>query len=1173
VRCESCESVNRPGRKFCSECGAPLALACPACGAANDPDDRFCGECGSALAITPQEPAPSAPTAERRLVSVLFADLVGFTALSEQRDSEDVRELLSGYFDVARRVIERFGGTVEKFIGDAVMAVWGAPVAREDDAERAVRAALDLVAAVAGLGETIGTPTLQARAAVLSGEAAVTIGAKGEGMVAGDLVNVASRIQSVAEAGTVYVGEATRRATDSSIAYESTGTHQVKGKSEAIATWRALRVIAARRGGGRATGLEAPFVGRDAEFRLAKELFHSAADERKARLVSVVGVAGIGKSRLAWEFEKYLDGLLEDVYWHRGRCLSYGDGVTYWALAEMVRMRARIAEGEPVETATARLRAMLTEHVPDVEEREWLEPRLAHLLGLGEPAAADHDDLFSAWRLLFERLADKSPTILVFEDLQWADDALLDFIEYLLEWSRSHPLFVLTLARPDIADRHPSWGAGKRDFTSLFLEPLAPAAMVELLGGLVPGLPAEARDRILERAEGIPLYAVETVRMLLDRGVLEQEGQEYRLIGSSDALDVPETLHALIAARLDGLGAADRRVLEDASVLGKTFTKEGLSALNGLSAADLEPALSSLVRKEILTLQADPRSPERGHYGFLQALVQKVAHDTLSKRERKARHLAAARYFESAWGSDDGELVEVVAAHYLDAWAAGPTDDDAPEIKARARDRLSQAGERARSLAAAADAQRYFEQAADLAEDEVLQAGLLERAGEMALGSGVLGAAAGLLERSRNLYATRGHTHAAARVTALLGHVRWQHGQIDVGIAEMEEAYAVLAQDEPDEDLGDLAAELARLHFFKGNHEEAARWIEPALEIAERLALPELLSQALNTKHLVLASTGRPEESVALLRHALAIALDNDRLRAALRAYFNLAHESAIRDRFADARVVDREGLALARRLGLRQYELMFLYHLTCGLYVLGEWDESLAVVEEMHELAPDSRWTSLSVRWFPAPAIRAHRGEIPQLFDDDVTEEELSDVQSRAGYAASRAAILLAQGSASEALGAGEAAWELRDALGPHSFVKWGLEVALEAAYSLGDLERVEALLADVAALPPGSTSPTLPAQTARYEAKLAASRGEHDRVEPSFIAAATAFRTLAMPFPLAVVNLEHAEFLAARGRAADAQALFAEARTTFDRLAARPWLDRLDESASAQAVPSTSA
>ena len=305
----------------------------------------------------PRLPSGDAPAAhlgevaERRLVTVLFADLVGFTTLSERRDAEEVRDLLSRYFATCRRLIGLYGGTVEKFIGDAVMAVWGTPTATEDDAERAVRAALDLVAAISSLGEELGAEGLRARVGVLTGEAAVTIGAQGEGMVAGDLVNTASRIQSVAEPGAVFIGDATRRATEQTIVYEPAGSFELKGKDGLVTLWRALRVISGARGALKSQGLEAPFVGRDRELRLIKDLFHACADEHTAHLVSVTGVAGIGKSRLAWEFYKYFDGLAEIVYWHRGRCLAYGEGVTYWALADMVRMRCRIGEDESAETA------------------------------------------------------------------------------------------------------------------------------------------------------------------------------------------------------------------------------------------------------------------------------------------------------------------------------------------------------------------------------------------------------------------------------------------------------------------------------------------------------------------------------------------------------------------------------------------------------------------------------------------------------------------------------------------------------------------------------------------------------------------------------------------------------------------------------------------------------
>ena len=525
--CPSCATENQPSAKFCVECGTALALVCPSCGASHTAGQRFCAECGTALAGDAVAPAPverEAPAAERRLVTVLFADLVGFTAASEQRDAEETRELLSRYFDASRRLIELYGGTVEKFIGDAVMAVWGTPTATEDDAERAVRAALDLVAAVSALGQESGAEDLRARAGVLTGEAAVTIGAEGEGMVAGDLVNTASRVQSVAEPGAVFVGESTRRATEQTIVYEDAGSFEFKGKDSLTPLWKAQRVVSGLRGSLKSHGLEAPFVGRDRELRQIKELFHVCADEQKAHLISVTGIAGIGKSRLAWEFYKYFDGIASTVYWHRGRCLSYGEGVAYWALADMVRMRCRIGEDEEPASATAKLRATLEELILDAEERTFLEPRLAHLLGLAEHQARDQQDLFAAWRLFFERLAEGYPTVLAFEDMQWADESLLDFIEYLLDWSRNHALFVVTLARPELLERRPTWGAGQRSFTSLYLEALSQRAMEDLLAGLVPGLPTEVRDRILARAEGIPLYAVETVRMLLDRGLLVQDG-------------------------------------------------------------------------------------------------------------------------------------------------------------------------------------------------------------------------------------------------------------------------------------------------------------------------------------------------------------------------------------------------------------------------------------------------------------------------------------------------------------------------------------------------------------------------------------------------------------------------------------------------------------------------
>ena len=447
-------------------------------------------------------------------------------------------------------------------------------------------------------------------AGVLTGEAAVTIGAIGQGMVAGDLVNTASRLQSAAATGTVLVGEATQRAASAAIAFEPAGEQSLRGKTAPVTAWRALRVVAERGGRGRSDTLEAPFVGRDDELRLLKDLFHSTSRERRPRLVSVIGPAGIGKTRLAWEFLKYIDGLVEQVWWHDGRSPAYGEGISFWALGEMVRGRCRLLETDDAATTRAKVAATLAEHVPDEAERRWIGPALLALLGV--ETGIGSEQLFGAWRTFFERLAATAPVVMVFEDHHYADTGLLDFVDHLLEWSRGVPIYVVTLSRPELLERRPNWGAGKRNFNSLYLEPLSEPAMRQLLGGLVPGLPEAAVRAIVARADGIPLYAVETVRMLVAQGRIAVVDGVYRPVGDLTALAVPETLTALIASRLDSLAPEDRALVSDAAVLGQSFTLAGLSAVSGLEPSSLEPRLRGLVRRELLTVEADPRSPGAG---------------------------------------------------------------------------------------------------------------------------------------------------------------------------------------------------------------------------------------------------------------------------------------------------------------------------------------------------------------------------------------------------------------------------------------------------------------------------------------------------------------------------------------------------------------------------------
>ena len=699
--CSSCGSANEPGRKFCGECGTRLAVSCPACGSANTPGARFCGECGSSL--QPGEipaaglAAPAAATgnearvAERRLVTVLFADLVGFTSMSEGRDPEHVRELLTRYFDLAREVVERHGGIVEKFIGDAVMALWGAPVAHEDDAERAVRAALELVDAVHALG-----PGLEARGAVLTGEAAVTLGAIGQGMVAGDLVNTASRLQSAAAPGTVLVGEATQRAASIAITFEPVDEQYLKGKAAPVAAWRAVRVVAQRRGRGREDRLEAPFVGRDAELRLLKDLFHATTRDRRVRLVSITGQAGVGKSRLAWEFLKYVDGVVDAVFWHEGRSPAYGQGLSFWALGEMVRSRADLLETDDEQTTRSKIRASVERFITDEDEAHRVEAALLALLGVGDAPEGGSQGMFAAWRTYFERITGHGTVALLFEDLHWADSGMLDFIDHMLDWSLNVPILIVTLSRPELLDNRPGWGAGRRNFLALDLQPLDDAGMRELLSGLVSGLPEPAIRSIVSRAEGIPLYAVETIRMLVADGrLIERDDGRFEPAGELGDLAIPETLHALIAARLDALAPEDRMLVQDAAVLGQSFTTAALAAVSGLEADVLEQRLGALVRADLFHREVDPRSPERGQYAFVQAVIREVAYSTLALRDRRGRHLAAARYFESL---GDDELAGALATHYLAAYRSAPDGPEAEALASQARIALRAAADRAIAL-------------------------------------------------------------------------------------------------------------------------------------------------------------------------------------------------------------------------------------------------------------------------------------------------------------------------------------------------------------------------------------------------------------------------------------------------------------------------------------------
>jgi class 3 adenylate cyclase len=1133
VLCPDCGAANEVGRKFCGDCGARLALTCAACGTANASGVKFCGECGNRLAE--EAPSTSARVAERRLVSVLFADLVGFTTISEHRDSETVRELLERYFVESSAVIEGYGGVVEKFIGDAVMAVWGTPAAHEDDAERSVRAALDLVSAATRLGTEVGAE-ISLRAGVTTGEAAVTLGATNQGMVAGDLVNTASRLQSVAEPGTVLVGDGTYLAASSAVVFEPVGDLLLKGKELGVPAYRALRVVSRRGGAGRAEAMEPPFVGREPELRMLKDFYAATGAERRPRLVSVLGQAGIGKSRLLWEFQKYLDGVTEVAYWHRGRSPAYGEGVTFWALAEMVRGRIGVAEGADPATIRAALDSSVAEVVSDAAERAWVTPALLHLLGLDPGAELATDSLFAAWRTFFERIADNGTVVLLFEDLQWADTGLLDFVEHILDWSRDRPIFVITLARPELLERRPTWGAGRRSFTSLVPDPLPPEAMRELLVGLVPGLPEDTVAQVVERAEGIPLYAVETVRMLLADGRIRADGSSYRLVGDVSELTIPTTLRALVASRLDALVPDLRTTLTAASVLGKTFAAEAVSAVTGQAQESVTPRLRDLVRAELLTYEADAGSPERGQFGFLQAVIREVAYGTLSRGDRRDLHLSAARYFE---GLADDTIAGVVAEHYLAAYRSRPDGPEGEVVAGQARRSLRDAGDRAAALGSFAQARTFYLLATEVTGDREDLAELYALATRSNL-EGLVRPEEAVRDarRARDLRRSAGDRQRTLEAECLVISAQRLVGQTAEALQTAQSAAREF------DDLRGTAAhvrlqlETAATQLLLTNDPEALEQIGQALPDAERLELVEECLSLLAIRGPLLARRDQLQEAMALLVGVAERAAAEGLTGIELRARLNLSYAAAATDlhlAFGTA----RDGLALAQRLGQAAAAAYLAGNAVSAALEVGEWDWAARTVDQLNLERKDML--------VPLSQLAALRGDpdvgdlLAELAD---AVRGMSEVQFLAALDERRSLAALAGRRTEEARDLAVASHKADPA--PDSSA---LRTALRTSLLLRDADGARQLLADQAGAP-GRVQAAIRAEGV---AGVAALTGDQ-QADALFARVHQDWTGLALPFQQSLCALM---WLSLLGPTPGAVSAGTAARATLERLGARPFLE----------------
>ncbi len=672
------------------------------------PGAQFCSSCGAPQTIPEPAASPIRAGEERRVVSALFADLVGFTAHTEQSDPEDVRVRLTAYHGRMREDVERFGGRVEKLLGDGVFAVFGSPIAHEDDPERAVRAALRMQESVAQLNTEHPDLTLAVRIAVTTGEAIVQLEDRQdrEGVV-GDVVNTASRLEAVASPGGVVVDERTYLSSRRAIDFREADPVEVKGKAGQIAIWLA-EAPRSRFGVAIEEDAGSLFVGRSGELNMLVEAFDRSVARRAPQMVTIVGEPGVGKSRLIREFRSRIDERPDLIWWREGRCLPYGEGVTFWALSEVVKAQAGILEGEPAGEASGKLREAVKALVDDEEEAAWLLLRLAPLAGTGDiDVTTERGELFSAWLRFFEALAARNPLVLVLEDLQWADGVLLEFVEYILDWGNDAPMLLVGTARPELFTDHPDWGGGKRDATTVSLPPLDPEETVDLLIGLTGRsvMPARTQQALLERSGGNPLYVTELMRLVSESGSLDSPDV-------ASEVPLPDTIQAIIAARLDLLEPDHRVLLQAASVVGKVFWSGALTFLGAGTSDGVRSAVRSLVSRELIRPVRRSSMKGQDEFTFAHVLIRDVAYGQLTRSERSRLHLEVARWVEATSGERVIEVAELVAHHHLRALELQPSDDE--KRLAQVYRFVMLAGERVKAL----DVERgtfFFTKAAELA--------------------------------------------------------------------------------------------------------------------------------------------------------------------------------------------------------------------------------------------------------------------------------------------------------------------------------------------------------------------------------------------------------------------------------------------------------------------------
>jgi len=897
-----------------------------------------------------------APRRERKVVSVVFCDLVGFTQRAEKLDPEDVEAFLDPYHRRLRSEVEHYGGTVEKFIGDAVMALYGAPVAHEDDPERAVRAALAI------RDWALENEDVEVRIGVTTGEALVRLDARpeaGEGMASGDVVNTAARLQTAATTNGILVDETTYRATRRAVEYSEAESIDAKGKTEPVLVWQA-QAARARFGVDVAHEARAELVGRERELGVLRDAFERARHERVPQLVTLVGVPGIGKSRLVYELSRIADADADIITWRQGRCLAYGDGVTLWALGEIVKAQAGIVEQDTADDVSAKIGHSASDALGDSGDEAWVTSHLLRLVGLGdEPELGGdrRDEAFAAWRRYLEGLAERRPLVLVFEDLHWADETLLDFVDEIVDWVSDVPLLVVGTARPELLERRPNWGGGKIDATTLGLAPLSDEETARLIAGRIarPVVAAESQQVLLDRAGGNPLYAEQFADLFVERG-------------SADDLPLPETLQGIIAARLDGLGQAEKDVLRDASVVGKVFWLSSLGTEgNGTSSA-----LHSLERKGFVRRQRRSSLEGESEFAFAHALVRDVAYGQIARADRAEKHRSVAEWIEALGRLADH--AEMLAYHFGSALelarASGAATD---ELVEKTRLALREAGDRAFALNAYPAAASYYERARELWPDDEERPHLVYRHAE-ALYLAADERAERALEEACDALLAVGDRETAAEAELALSRIWWYRGENETVGVHQDRAEA-LVEGAASAAAARVLAHIARTRSIAGRRSDGLQLASSALALAEALGLDDVRAHALATVGLskvYLGDASGKEDQLRALEIATAAnspvagAIANN---VAVNAFFDFDIRLA-------SELID-EGLRIAERFGDAAGVRFLRAHRVSFALFRGEWDAALVRADKFIAECEASPHVMETRARMGRAEIRAARGDL----------------------------------------------------------------------------------------------------------------------------------------------------------------------------------------------------